>query len=178
MTRELKDAIDILELSNWITIWIIEWKISDYDIKVKYKDDNWTWHWRQPKHIHWIVDWMLKREHNIDKIRELVLFFQKLWDENSPEEATKILKSLYDKESNLNELFLNLLEDIKEFEELNSDWYYHVDFLIFSWYLLLLQEKTNRADAYMFQRMFSALGKEYSDLYKIITDATSNYSQK
>jgi hypothetical protein len=76
----------------------------------------------------------------------------------------------------LNDLFLELLEDIKTFEELNNNWYYYVDFLIFSWYLLLLQEKTNRSDAYMFQRMFSALWKEYSDLYKIITDATSNYS--
>ena len=176
MAKMLNNAIDTLELSNWITIWIIPWEISDYDIRIKYKDEKWTWHWRQPKHIHWIVDWMLKREHNIKKVKELVIFFQKLWDENSPEEATKILKSLYEKEKKLNDLFLNLLEEIKEFEELNNNWYYHVDFLIFSWYLLLLQEKTNRADAYMFQRMFSVLWKDYSDLYKVITDATSNYS--
>jgi|GEM_PF-1281782 len=64
---------------------------------------------------------MLKREHNIEKIKELVIYFQKLWDENSPKEATKILKSLYEKESNLNDLFLDLLNDIKNFEELNSN---------------------------------------------------------
>lgn len=178
MWKKLKDAIDTLELSNWITIWIVEWKLSYYDIRVKYKDNNWTSHWRQPKHIHWIVDWMLKREHNIEKIKELVIFFQKLWDENSPEKATEILKSLYKKEKKLNDLFLNLLDDIRQFEELNSNWYYHVDFLIFSWYLLLLQEKNNRTDAYMFQKMFSALWKDYSDLYQIITDATSNYWKK
>jgi hypothetical protein len=64
---------------------------------------------------------MLKREHNIEKIKELVIFFQKLWDENSPEESTKILKSLYEKKSSLNDLFLELLEDIKTFEELNNN---------------------------------------------------------
>jgi len=64
---------------------------------------------------------MLKREHNLDKIKELVILFQKLWDENSSEESTKILKSLYDNEKNLNNLFLNLLEDIKKFESLNDN---------------------------------------------------------
>jgi hypothetical protein len=64
---------------------------------------------------------MLKREHNIEKIKELVIFFQKLWDENSPEKATEILKSLYKKKKKLNDLFLNLLDDIRQFEELNSN---------------------------------------------------------
>lgn len=177
MWKDLENAIDTLELSNGITIWIIPWRLSDFDIRVKYKDENWTNHWRQPKHIHWIVDWMLKREHNLEKIQELVKYFQKLWDENSPEDATMILKSLYEKEKNLSELFTQLIQEIKNFEELNSNWYYHVDFLIFSWYLLLLQEKTNRADAYMFQKMFSALWKDYSDLYQVISDATSNYKK-
>ncbi|USN58838.1 MAG: hypothetical protein H6767_01805 [Candidatus Peribacteria bacterium] len=75
---------------------------------------------------------MLKREHNIEKIKELVAFFQKLWDENSPKEATATLQRLYKKDQNLNDLFLILLDDIKKFEELNNSGYYHVDFLIFS----------------------------------------------
>jgi len=32
MIKNLKEPIDTLELSNGITIWIIKWEISDYDV--------------------------------------------------------------------------------------------------------------------------------------------------
>lgn len=177
MSKELLDALDTFELSNGIIIWIIAGVLSSYDIRVKYRDLNGTGHWRQPKHIHWIVDWMLKREHNKPKVKELVALFQKLWEQTSPEKCTQKLKWLHEKTASLKSLYEDVKQDVEKFKELNRNWYYHVDFLIFSGYLLLLQEKANRADAYMFQRMFSALWKEYSDLYQVITDATSNYSK-
>lgn len=178
MAKNQEPPIDIFELSNWITIGIFKGQLSEFDIRVKYTDFYWTKKWRQPKHIHWIVDWMLKREHNLVLIKWLVLYFQEIWDKNTPDICTEKLKLLCSQKTTLKDVFNDVAKDIAQFEPLNKNGYYHVDFLIFSGYLLLLQEKNNNAKAYMFQRMFSALWKDYSDLYKVITDATSNFSKK
>lgn len=177
MAKTLNNLIDSLELSNWIIIWMIPWKLSKNDIRVKYKDTKWTWHRRQPKHIHRIVDWMLKREHNKKEIIKLVQFFEKLWIKYDSKSCSWVLENLHKWKLKLSELYNQLKQDIQKFKNLNSFWYYKVDFLIFSWFLLLLQEKNNRSDAYMFKKMFSALWKEYWDLYDVITDATANYSK-
>lgn len=48
---------------------------------------------------------------------------------------------------------------------------YSVKFLIFLAELLMVQEKTNREDAYMFQRLLKAI-EEGESIYQIISIAT------
>ncbi|MDD2745107.1 MAG: hypothetical protein PHU93_01085 [Candidatus Gracilibacteria bacterium] len=179
MVKNLNTLIDTIELSNGISIGIVPGKLSDNDIIIKYKDKNGTQHWRQPKHIHWIVDWMLKREHDEQAIRELVIYFSKLWKKYNPTVCQRILKALLSGNRSLESVYLIVKYDIDIFaNKLDRYGYYKVDFLIFFGFLLLLQEKNNRNDAYMFEKMFSALAKDYSELYNIISYATSNYGKK
>lgn len=180
MVKNLENLIDTMELSNGISIWIISGTLSENDIIIKYKDINGTQHWRQPKHIHWIVDWMLKKEHNKKAVIELVEYFAYLWRVYQPGDCKWILKTLHTGEKKLNDLYSWIDRDWKiDYFSKKLNWYgyYKVDFLIFSWFLLLLQEKNNRSDAYMFEKMFSALAQDYSILYDVISDATSNYSK-
>jgi len=48
---------------------------------------------------------------------------------------------------------------------------YSVKFLILLAKLLMIQEKTNRSDAYMFKRLLEQL-KQHNDIFRIVSTAT------
>ena len=61
--------------------------------------------------------------------------------------------------------------DIEQFFDLNAYGEYDVEFLYVLMELLAVQEKTNRADAYMFGRIIEELLKTDRDIFKIISTA-------
>ena len=70
------------------------------------------------------------------------------------------------------ERLLNLNKDeIERFKVLSQKGEYSVKFLILLAKLLMVQEKTNRPDAYMFKRVLDGL-REGRDLFRLLSTAT------
>ena len=98
--------------------------------------------------------------------KEFISFFLKIWGETNP------LRNETERQALSPENLLNLSqEEIKRFQELSKHGEYSIRFLILLARLLMLQEKTNRADAYMFRDLLEAL-KENKDLFSILSKAT------
>ena len=88
-----------------------------------------------------------------------------------------MLESLYSSRKNdydtLKELILRgeRVVKIEEYEELNVYGEYDVEFLYVLMELLAVQEKTNRADAYMFGSIIEQLLEVERDIFKIVSTA-------
>lgn len=150
-------------------IGIYKGPLSDFDILVKYKQKLSNGEWsriRTPKHIHWTVDILLKMESYKCLTKEFVKFFLNIWEETKP------LSSEDERQSIDLELMINQSKEvIKKYEELDEYGEYSVKFLILLAKLLMLQEKTNLENAYMFKNLLDAL-LEGKDLFKILSIAS------
>lgn len=62
-------------------------------------------------------------------------------------------------------------DKIKQYEELSQHGEYSVNFLILLAKLLMIKEKTNLENAYMFKNLLDAL-KDGGDIFKIVSTAT------
>lgn len=60
---------------------------------------------------------------------------------------------------------------MNEFSPLNKYGYYEVEFIIYLMELLMIQEKTNNPNAYMFGNILNSLLDD-KDLFSIISSAT------
>jgi len=63
--------------------------------------------------------------------------------------------------------------EIEKYHLLNNKGEYSIKFLILLAKLLMMQEKTNKEDAYMFKNLLKAL-KEGKSIFKIVSIATHN----
>lgn len=145
------------------SIYVFEGSLSPNDILIKYSQGKSRI--RTPKHIHWVVDLLIKREHNKQLVEEFLKFVSVRWMEITPLNDRKY-ETIFDS--------LVISKDkstIKRFHNLDQYGYYNVDFLLTLMELLMLQEKTNRSDAYMFIKVVDAL-KNSNDLFSIISTAT------
>ncbi len=158
---KILDAVQVNE--NYILA-IYEGKLSDYDILIKYKEKrNSKWsRLRTPKHIHWTVDMLIKQYSNPECTQNLIDFLLLKWDKIKGIQDTHIQK--------------NILKNVikikipKKLSQLNYG-IYDIEFLFRLAFLLMIQEKTNRSDAYMFKKLLESL-REKKDLFKIISIAT------
>ena len=66
---------------------------------------------------------------------------------------------------------LAYLEEASNYEVLAGKGEYSVKFLLLLAKLLMVQEKTNRHDAYMFKRLLEQL-KEHKNIFQIVSTAT------
>ena len=170
-----KNLLWIISFGDNISLCITKGKLSEHDVKVNYKDLNDNEYWKTPKHIHWIFDIMVKKEHSWEEIKNFVKFLYEKWNNLTPEFCSNELKKLYSKEKNLKDLFYEIKDDIERFDELDKYWYFPKDFLALFGYLMILQEKNNRSDAYMFKRMLEWVINDEYNPYKIISIATWRY---
>ena len=93
-------------------------------------------------------------------------FFIGIWNKTIP------IKSEQERQSLDLKALLNISKkEIERFQELSKKGEYSVKFLILLAKLLMLQEKTNRADAYMFKRVLDGL-KSRKDLFRVLSTAT------
>lgn len=151
------------------TIGIYQGAISDYDILIKYRQlENGVWsRIRTPKHIHWAVDILIKHYSDIGTTDHLLDFLLELWNSTTPikteEDRARILKT---------ETLLELVNtEAAKYSALANHGEYSVKFLILLAKLLMVQEKTNRNDAYMFKTLLEQL-REHNDIFKIVSTAT------
>ncbi len=157
-----KQAIIEFVFTNYI-IYVFQGNLSQFDIVIKYKKDGTRI--RTPKHIHWVVDILMKMQGNEILTKRYLKAIQNCWKTCVPlaNNDYYTLKTLI--ENGEDDI------DIVQFYDLNAFGEYDVEFLYVLMELLAVQEKTNRADAYMFGDIIEELLDADRDLFKIISTA-------
>lgn len=150
---------------NKYEIFVYEGTISKYDIIVKYKNEELK-RKRTPKHIHWVVDILLKLQNKKESTRDLLKLVQKYWDNCLPL-TNNDFKTLNDVVHSGYQYF-----NKTDFNDLSNFGEYEIEFLCVLWILLIHQEKTNNKQAYMFKSIIDKLLEEEIDIYSIISVAT------
>jgi hypothetical protein len=98
--------------------------------------------------------------------KEFLDFFIDIWNKTLPLESEQARQSL-----DLETLLHMSKGEIEKFKELSKKGEYSVRFLVLLAKLLMLQEKTNRKDAYMFKRVLDGL-KTGEDLFHVLSTAS------
>lgn len=143
--------------------------LSDFDILLRYRQkegEKWS-RIRTPKHIHWAVDMLIKHysePHETDLLLDSLL---KQWEQTVPLESKDDQEHLLSPEK----LLADVNEEAKKYNKLVGKGEYSVKFLILIAKLLMVQEKTNRRDAYMFKKLLEKL-KEHKNIFEIVSTAT------
>lgn len=161
--------IKVFQVNDNTILAVYKGSLSPFDILIKYrqklKSGKWS-HIRTPKHIHWTVDILMKMQTFKELTEEFLNFFIDIWNKTVP------IKNEQERQSLDLKAFLNISQkEIERFKELSRKGEYSVKFLILLAKLLMLQEKTNRADAYMFKRVLDGL-KDSEDLFHVLSTAT------
>ena len=159
---DTKQAIIEFVFTDYI-IYVFQGKLSQFDIVIKYRKNGTRI--RTPKHIHWVVDVLMKLQGNEELTRQYLLAIQNCWNSCVP-----LLNNNYETLKTLIETGERDI-DIKKFFSLNVFGEYDVEFLYVLMELLAVQEKTNRADAYMFGNIIQELLETDRDIFKIISTA-------
>ena len=135
----------------------------DHDILIKYQEDGKRV--RTPKHIHWVIDILIKKEHD----RKLTLKF------------LKYLRDMYDKVKGFEskedrekcELTETTPKKLKEFEALNDYGEYSVEFIGHLIELMIKMEKNTPPEkpAKVFKKLIDSMLKE-DETFVIVGRAT------
>lgn len=157
-----KKAIIEFVFADYV-IYVFQGDLSQFDIVIKYKKDGKRI--RTPKHIHWVVDILMKIQGNEELAKKYLLAIQVCWNTCVPltNNDYHTLKMLI--ENGENDI------EIEQYFDLNAFGEYEVEFLYVLMELLAVQEKTNRADAYMFGNIIEELLEADRDIFKIISTA-------
>ncbi len=148
---------------------IYKGSLSEFDILLKYRqkeDGKWS-RIRTPKHIHWAVDMLIKHYSEPHETDLLLNSLLKQWEQIAPLESKEAQKQLLSPEK----LLADVNEEAKQYNKLAGKGEYSVKFLILIAKLLMVQEKTNRHDAYMFKKLLERL-KEHRNIFEIVSTAT------
>lgn len=135
----------------------------DLDIVVKFKDKYTKSVPRTPKHIHWVIDLLVKKEHKkqltIEFIKYLLSMYDKLEPFKNKEEQQKC------------EIKFTEPKNLEKFKELDNYGQYSVEFIGNVIELLSIEEKTGFKGAFMFKSVLTAL-LEKEDIFSIVATAT------
>ncbi|MGN0803930.1 MAG: hypothetical protein ACI4MS_00920 [Candidatus Coproplasma sp.] len=165
INNEKRKAIIEFDFGEYI-LYVFQGTISEFDIFIKYKKDNLRM--RTPKHIHWVVDVLIKMQWQKRLTIKFLREIKKIWNTCIP-----LSNNDYTTLKSLIENALSKIE-IAKFKTLDKYGEYSTDFLFVLMYLLSVQEKTNRADAYMFGSIIDELLNDNYDIFKIVS--TAGYS--
>jgi hypothetical protein len=141
-------------------------KRPDLDIVVKYRDRFTKGaRLRTPKHIHWVIDLLLKREHNRKLTLEFVAYLLEMYDKVGPflscdEQRACVLK-------------WSRPEALERFKELDQYGEHSVQFMACVMELLAIEEKTGFDGAFMFRGVLQSLADE-KDIFRLVSAATHN----
>jgi hypothetical protein len=151
---------------------VYQGSFSEFDLLLKYREKNEDGKWsyiRTPKHIHWaVVDILIKLSLDEINTKRFLDFLIDYWNNNA-----KSLKSKQERSNFLSpdNLLTDVDKDAKQYTVLAKKGRYSIKFLILVAKILMVQEKTNMEDAYMFKKLLDAL-KEGNDIFKIVSIAT------
>ncbi len=164
-----KKLLAEIPVNGTYMIGVYQGELSDYDILIKYRQyENGKWsRIRTPKHIHWAVDIMIKHYSDAEATDSLLDFLISLWEHATPITSEEERSRLLDTATLIEEVN----NEASRYASLAQHGEYSVKFLILLAKLLMIQEKTNRTDAYMFRRLLEQL-REHNDIFRIVSTAT------
>ncbi|MFH1752354.1 MAG: hypothetical protein ABH821_05460 [archaeon] len=167
-----KEHISIKEigLSDGTVIGIFEGSRGanpDHDILIKYQEKGKRL--RTPKHIHWVIDLLIKKEHN----KELTVKFMKYL--RAMYEKVEAFKSKKDRERCV--IKETTYEKLRKFKKLNQYGEYKVDFIGHLIELMIKMEKNTPQEkpARVFRELMDALIQE-KEIFVIVSKATQTRS--
>ena len=158
-------AILEIEFPDDLFLFVFPGRISQNDIWIKYMDAKSSCRLRTPKHIHWVLDILVKREHNPKLVNNFLNQMLERWNSITP-----LPDRTYDVIVD-NLIFSRDKISVNRFNELNQFGFWNMDFITHLIELLMLQEKTNNPNAYMFAKVVKSILDE-KDPYTIVSDAT------
>lgn len=162
-----------IEINDTYILGVYQGTLSDYDLLLRYrqKDSSSKSGWsriRTIKHIHWAVDILIKMHYNKEQTKNFINFLINQWDNHiKPLNSNSERNTLLDVKMLKNEANL----EAAKYPELANHGEYSIKFLYLIAKLLMIQEKTNLSNAYMFRNLLKAL-EDYKDIYKIVAIAT------
>jgi len=135
----------------------------DHDILIKYQEEGKRL--RTPKHIHWVIDLLIKKEHNKELTLEFMKYLREMYDKVDGFRSAEERSSFEFKETTTAKL--------KPFEELNKYGEYKVEFIGHLIELMIKMEKNMPPEkpARVFKELMDALIQE-KEIFIIVSKAT------
>lgn len=144
--------------------------LSKFDLLIKYRqleDGKWS-RIRTPKHIHWAVDILIKQHSENKTTTKFIEFLINMWDNKiQPIKSEEQRKKILNQDTLLEEVNYEALS----YPSLANKGEYSIKFLILMAKLLMIQEKTNYEQAFMFRDLLEQL-KNHKNIFKIVSTAT------
>jgi len=167
-TREGKEhqAIKEIHLNDGTVIGVFEGSRGanpDHDILIKYQEQGKRL--RTPKHIHWVIDLLIKKEHNRKLTLEFMKYLRDMYDKVEPFESKEDRKKCILKQTTS--------EKLKPFLELNKYGEYKVDFIGHLIELMIKMEKNTPPEkpARVFRELMDAMITE-KEIFVVVSKAT------
>ncbi len=163
------ELLAIIPVNGTYLLGVYKGTLSEYDILLKYRHkegERWS-RLRTPKHIHWAVDVLIKHYSEPQETDLLLEHLLEIWENTNPIKKKEERDALLKTENLLSEVN----KEAKYYPKLAGKGEYSVKFLILIAKLLMVQEKTNRNDAFMFEKLLKQL-KAHNDIFKIVATAT------
>ncbi|NQU98437.1 hypothetical protein HQ533_03135 [Candidatus Woesearchaeota archaeon] len=135
----------------------------DLDIIIKYQEPNKRV--RTPKHIHWVIDILIKKEHNRELSLDFVRYLRDMWEKVEPFRTKE--------EQQKCQLKQTTPKKLREFDELNKYGEYTIEFIGHLIELMMRMEKTGLARAFVFKNLMDSILNE-EDIFVIVGKATQN----
>jgi len=135
----------------------------DHDILIKYQEDGKRV--RTPKHIHWVIDILIKKEHNKDLTMKFLKYLRDMYDR---------VEGFKSKEDRVRcELKETTPEKLKQFDELNKYGEYSVEFIGHLIELMIKMEKNMPPEkpARVFKELMDSMLRE-DEIFVIVSKAT------
>lgn len=139
--------------------------IPEHDILIKYQEDGKRV--RTPKHIHWVIDILIKKEHNKDLTMKFLRYLREMYDE---------VKGFENEEDRNNcEITETTKEKLKDFLDLNNYGEYSIEFIGYLIELMIKMEKNMPPErpARVFKELMDAMLRE-EEIFTIVSKATQN----
>ncbi|MBS3056753.1 MAG: hypothetical protein J4473_04955 [Candidatus Aenigmarchaeota archaeon] len=136
---------------------------SDHDILIKYQENGKRL--RTPKHIHWVIDLLIKKEHNKKLTLKFMKYLRNMYDKVESFKSKEDRKKCIIRETTK--------EKLKPFEELNKYGEYKVDFIGHLIELMIKMEKNTPPEkpARVFRELMDAMIQE-KEIFVIVSKAT------
>ncbi|MBU1093340.1 MAG: hypothetical protein KKH01_02630 [Firmicutes bacterium] len=129
------------------------------DIRIRYKKTNTQM--RTPKHSHWVLDTILKKEQFPDLANKFIHLIEGKY---------KYVKILPAPDFNAYKSFVIEIykENLSSYKELSNAGEYPIEFLYLLVMLLIAQEKTNYPTGGLFQDMLTSLKYKKIEVFKLL----------
>jgi predicted metalloprotease with PDZ domain len=160
----IRSIMDI-SFNNNLWIYVFPGNISPNDIWIKYKDGNSTNRIRTPKHIHWVLDVLIKKGKNPKLVDQFLEDMHTRWKNIRGLQNRNYKAILTNLQLSRNTRFIN------RFNQLNGIGFWNMAFITHLMELLMLQEKTNNPNAYMFGNVVNSILNSH-DPYVIVSKTT------